>query len=82
MRRFVQAIASSSDLPENWPADLREAIASSPDHYNLGKGDETYKWRWGRCTELFVRKCSFNDVIARFTDSRRRLKTEFIKEIA
>ena len=42
MRRFVQAFASSSDLPENWPAEVREAIASSPDHYNLGKGDEAW----------------------------------------
>lgn len=42
MRRFVQAFASSSDLPENWPVELREAIAASPDHYNLGKGDEAW----------------------------------------
>lgn len=42
MRRFVQAFASSSDLPENWPAEVREAIAGSPDHYNLGKGDEAW----------------------------------------
>lgn len=42
MRRFVQAFASSSDLPENWPEALREAIAASPDHYNLGKGDEAW----------------------------------------
>lgn len=42
MRRFVQAFASSSDLPENWPAEVREAIAVSPDHYNLGKGDEAW----------------------------------------
>ncbi len=42
MRRFVQAFASSSDLPENWPADLRETIAAAPDHYNLGKGNEAW----------------------------------------
>ena len=42
MRRFVQAFASSSDLPENWPAEVREAIAASPDHYNLGRGDEAW----------------------------------------
>ena len=42
MRRFVQAFASSSDLPENWPAEVREAIAASPDHYNLGKGDDAW----------------------------------------
>ncbi len=59
MRRFVQAFASSSDLPENWPAEVREAIAASPDHYNLGRGDEawvvrsadgalqTARMRWG-----------------------------------
>lgn len=34
MRRFVQAFASSSDLPENWLAEVREAIAASPGHYN------------------------------------------------
>jgi putative SOS response-associated peptidase YedK len=42
MRRFVQAIASSAELTENWPAELRETIATSPDHYNLGKGDEAW----------------------------------------
>lgn len=42
MRRFVQAITSSTDLPENWPAEAREAIAAFPDHYNLGKGDEAW----------------------------------------
>lgn len=42
MRRFVQAFASSSDLPENWPAEVREAIAASPDHYNLGMRDEAW----------------------------------------
>lgn len=40
MRRLVQAFASSSALPENWPAEAREAIAAFPDHYNLGEGDE------------------------------------------
>lgn len=42
MRRFVQAFASSSDLPENWSAEMSEAIVASPDHYNLGKGDEAW----------------------------------------
>lgn len=42
MRRFVQAFASSSNLPESWPAEVRDAIAASPDHYNLGKGDEAW----------------------------------------
>lgn len=42
MRRFVQAFASSNDLPESWPAEVRDTIAASPDHYNLGKGDEAW----------------------------------------
>lgn len=41
-RRFAQAIASPSDLPDHWPADVRHAIAASLDHYNLGKGDEAW----------------------------------------
>ncbi|MGN6151430.1 MAG: SOS response-associated peptidase [Lysobacteraceae bacterium] len=42
MRRFVQAIASPTDLPDQWPAEVRAAISASPDHYNLGKGDDAW----------------------------------------
>ena len=42
MRRFVQAIASPSDLPDHLPAEAKRAIAASLDHYNLGKGDDVW----------------------------------------
>lgn len=45
MRRFVQAFASSSDLPAHWPAQAREAMAASAGHYNLGKDDDAWVLR-------------------------------------
>lgn len=38
MRRFAQAIADTASLPDGLPVALARAVATAPDHYNIGKG--------------------------------------------
>ncbi len=40
MRRFVQAFADPDAFSPALPATVRELLALSPAHYNLGKGDD------------------------------------------
>lgn len=57
MRRFVQAFASSTALPDAWPAEVREALGAGTDRYNLGKGDEAWVlvWKEGGLTPARMR---------------------------